>query len=64
MDPRYLSEVECAAKAGPAGKQFAAMEAQGIPFRAYHAQRTGRGVPVENLLAIYQAVREFGKYSL
>ena len=31
MDPIYLNQVECAAKAGPAGEQFAAMEAQGIP---------------------------------
>jgi alkylhydroperoxidase family enzyme len=31
MDPIYLKEVEQAAKAGPAGAQFAAMEAQGIP---------------------------------
>ncbi len=31
MDPIYLSEVEQTAKAGPAGAQFAAMEAQGIP---------------------------------
>ena len=31
MDPIYLLEVEKTAKAGPAGVQFAAMEAQGIP---------------------------------
>ena len=31
MDPIYLKEVEQAAKAGPAGAQFAAMEGQGIP---------------------------------
>jgi hypothetical protein len=31
MAPIYLKEVEQAAKAGPAGAQFAAMEAQGIP---------------------------------
>lgn len=31
MDPIYLNKVECAAKAGPAGERFAAMEAQGIP---------------------------------
>lgn len=32
MKPIYVSEVEKAAKAGPAGEQFAAMEAQGIPL--------------------------------
>ena len=31
MAPIYLKEVEQAAKAGRAGAQFAAMEAQGIP---------------------------------
>jgi alkylhydroperoxidase family enzyme len=31
MDPIYLREVEAAAKAGPAGPQFAAMEQAGIP---------------------------------
>jgi alkylhydroperoxidase family enzyme len=31
MEPIYLKQVEEAAKAGPAGAQFAAMEAQGIP---------------------------------
>ena len=31
MKPIYLDEVENAAKAGPAGAQFAAMEAQGVP---------------------------------
>lgn len=31
MKPIYLDEVERAAKAGPAGVQFGAMEAQGIP---------------------------------
>ena len=31
MKPIYLKEVEQAAKSGPAGAQFAAMEAQGIP---------------------------------
>ncbi len=31
MKPIYLDDVENAAKAGPAGAQFAAMEAQGIP---------------------------------
>lgn len=31
MEPIYLRQVEEAAKAGPAGEQFAAMEAQGIP---------------------------------
>ena len=31
MDPIYLNEVEYAAKASPAGEQFAAMESQGIP---------------------------------
>jgi alkylhydroperoxidase family enzyme len=31
MKPIYLVEVERVAKAGPAGEQFAAMEAQGVP---------------------------------
>jgi len=31
MDPIFLKEVEEAAKAGPAGVQFAGMEAQGVP---------------------------------
>ncbi len=31
MEPIYLKQVEEAAKASPAGAQFAAMEAQGIP---------------------------------
>jgi len=31
MDPIYLPEVEAAARAGPAGRQFAAMEQAGIP---------------------------------
>jgi alkylhydroperoxidase family enzyme len=31
LDPIYLKQVEQAAKAGPAGAQIAAMEAQGIP---------------------------------
>ena len=31
MNPIFLDEVESAAKAGPAGERFAAMEAEGIP---------------------------------
>jgi alkylhydroperoxidase family enzyme len=31
MEPLYLKHLEEAAKAGPAGAQFAAMEAQGVP---------------------------------
>jgi alkylhydroperoxidase family enzyme len=31
MKPFYLKEVEQVAKSGPAGAQFAAMEAQGLP---------------------------------
>jgi alkylhydroperoxidase family enzyme len=31
MDPIYLKDIERAAKGGPAGTQFAAMEAQGVP---------------------------------
>ncbi|MGE5326791.1 MAG: peroxidase [Deltaproteobacteria bacterium] len=31
MKSIYLDEVEKSAKAGPAGAQFAAMEAQGVP---------------------------------
>jgi alkylhydroperoxidase family enzyme len=31
MDPIFLEDVEAAAKAGPAGGQFAAMEQGGIP---------------------------------
>ena len=31
MDPIFLDEVERTAKVGPAGAQFAAMEAEGIP---------------------------------
>jgi alkylhydroperoxidase family enzyme len=31
MEPIFLKQVEEAAKASPAGPQFAAMEAQGIP---------------------------------
>lgn len=31
MDPIYLKNVEQTARTGPAGAQFAAMEAQGIP---------------------------------
>jgi alkylhydroperoxidase family enzyme len=31
MDPIFLKDVEAAAKAGPAGAQFAAMEHAGIP---------------------------------
>ena len=31
MDPIFLKDVEQGAKAGPAGQEFAAMEAQGIP---------------------------------
>jgi alkylhydroperoxidase family enzyme len=31
MKPIYLDEVESAAKSGPGGAQFVAMEAQGIP---------------------------------
>lgn len=31
MEPIFLSEVEASVKAGPAGPQFAAMDAAGIP---------------------------------
>ncbi len=31
MEPIYLQEVQQATKAGPAGKRFDAMEAQGVP---------------------------------
>ena len=31
MDPIYLRDMEAAAKAGPAGAQFTAMEQAGIP---------------------------------
>ncbi len=31
MEPLYLKHLEEAAKVGPAGAQFAAMEAQGVP---------------------------------
>ena len=31
MEPLHLTSVEQAAKAGPMGPQFAAMEAQGVP---------------------------------
>jgi hypothetical protein len=35
MDPIFLEDVEAAAKAGPAGGQFAAMEQAGIPVRRF-----------------------------
>jgi alkylhydroperoxidase family enzyme len=31
LDPIFLDDIERTAKAGPAGAQFAAMDAQGIP---------------------------------